>query len=157
MNCSPARPRPRPARSTRPRRVDQSGLALVESLVGLLVLAVGVLGALYFQGFMVAAATGSTQRIEASLLAEELVAMAHSDAANAGCYALTSTAPCASPSASAYLSTWRARVMSSLPGADSLEPTVQFSADRTFTVTLQWRQKETGTVRNHTLATQIRS
>ena len=153
-------PSHRPARlagSTRPGRANQSGLALIESLVGVLVLAVGVLGALYFQGFMVAAATGSTQRIEASLLAEELVAMALSDAANAGCYALSGTTTCASPSASAYLSTWQARVMSSLPGADSLAPSVQFAADRTFTVTLQWRQKETGTVRNHTLATQIRS
>lgn len=139
---------PRGARASR-------GVALIEALIALTVLAVGVLGTLYFQGFVMSSATVSSQRLEAALLADELIAMAHSDTANAGCYANAGVTACGSAAAAAYMADWTARALARLPGAASHLPVVNFAADRTFTVTLQWVQKDGAVVRNHTMATQI--
>lgn len=150
MNRRPRRVpgRPRSARASR-------GVALIEALVAVTVLAIGVLGTLYFQGFVMSSATVSSQRLEASLLADELIAMAHSDTANAGCYANTGVTACGSATAAAYMADWTARTLARLPGAASHLPVVNYAADRTFTVTLQWVQKDGAVVRNHTMATQI--
>jgi hypothetical protein len=53
------------------------------------------------------------------------------------------------------MTNWTARALARLPGAASHLPVVDYAADRTFTVTLQWVQKDGSVVRNHTVATQI--
>jgi len=133
------------------------GFALIETLVSSAVLGMGVIGLLFVNGFLIASATVGNQRLAASLLADELITMAQTDPANAGCFANTVTTTCTSPAAGQFLTDWSARVTASLPGASSLPPVVEMRVDRTFTVTLQWRQKDSGLTRNHRVATQIGS
>ncbi len=139
----------------RPMPGPQQGFALVEALISVVVLAVGVMGLLFFQGFLISSATVGNQRVEASLLAEELVSMASADPINAGCYANSGVTTCASAGARDYLSAWELRAKARLPGAAALPPTAVLANDRTYTVTLQWMQKDGGTIRNHRVATQI--
>jgi type IV pilus assembly protein PilV len=139
----------------RPKPGPQQGFALVEALISVVVLAIGVMGLLYFQGFLISSATVGNQRVEASLLAEELVSMASADPINAGCYANSGVTTCASAGARDYLTAWVLRATARLPGADTLPPTAVLANDRTYTVTLQWKQKDGGTIRNHRVATQI--
>lgn len=133
----------------------QRGVALIEALIGLMVLAVGVLGSLYFQGFMVSSNTVSLQRMEAAMLAQELIAMASSDPANVDCYATGGGGGCASGQASAYFADWLGRVATQLPGAAANPPTAVLQAGGVYTVTLFWIQKDGGITRNHRVATQI--
>ncbi len=133
----------------------QRGVALIEALIGLMVLAIGVLGSLYFQGFMVSSNTVSTQRMEAAMLAQELIAMASSDVDNVGCYATAGGGGCGSAQAGTYLADWLARATARLPGASANPPTAVLQADGVYTVTLFWIQKDGGTTRNHRVATQI--
>jgi len=136
---------------------DQGGFALIEALISIVVLSVGVVGLLFMNGFLISSATVSNQRLSASLLADELITMAQTDPTNAGCYATTGVTTCASVTAGQFRTDWVNRVKARLPGASSLPPVVDMAADRTFTVTLQWRQKDDGLTRNHRIATQIGS
>lgn len=152
----PTRARTRAARPPMPAAGHgQRGVALIEALIGVAVLAIGVLGSLYFQGFMVSSNTVSGQRMEAAMLAQELIAMASSDADNVGCYATVGGGACGSPQATTYLLDWLARASARLPGAAANPPSVELLADGTYTVTLRWKQKDGGTIRNHRVATQI--
>ena len=139
----------------RGRRIKESGFALIEALISMVVLAVGVVGLLFMNGFLMSSATVSNQRLAASLLADELITMAQTDPSNAGCYATSGVTTCASPSAGQFRVDWSSRVQARLPGAAALPPVVDMDADRTFTVTVQWRQKDGSVTRNHRVATQI--
>lgn len=141
----------------RPVAALSTGFALIEALVSIVVLAVGVVGLLITSGFLVTATTVSNQRLSAALLADELIAMAQADPANAGCYATSGVTTCASASAAQFRNAWVQRVQNELPGAVTLPPAVQWGVDRTFTVTVQWRQPDSGLTRNHRVATHIAS
>lgn len=136
-------------------RRAQSGVALIEALISFLILAIGILGVLYFQAFLISSMTVNGQRAEATILADELISMAQTDPANAGCLANAGNLACGSANAAAFFQQWLARAAQRLPGAAQLAPIVTHDADRTFTVALRWRQKDGGIERNHLVRTQL--
>ena len=140
-----------------PPPCGERGVALIEALIAITVLAVGVLGTIYFQGFVMSMTTVSQQRLEASMFSEELLGMVLSDPTNAGCYANAGVTTCASANAAAFMTDWTTRAQARLPGSSTHPPAVTFAADRSFTITLQWVQKDGATVRNLIVATQIGS
>ena len=133
-----------------------AGFALLEVLISVGLLATGALAVLAVNSALIATATVSHQRAQASLLAQELVVMVTTDATQAGCYATIGNTTCPSTAARARLQDWQDRVQSSLPGvlADG-GISAEFGADRSFVVTVQWRSARSTETRNLRLATHL--
>lgn len=68
------------------RRPGQGGVALIEVLVALIILAFGILGVVGLQASMTRAQTSSTFRAEASFLAQRLIGDMWADRANLAGY-----------------------------------------------------------------------
>lgn len=142
--------------ATRRAVVTQAGFALLEVLISVALLATGAMAVLAVNSTLISTATVSHQRAQASLLAQELVVMAATNAAQAGCYATTGNTTCTSTAAQAQLQDWQDRVQSSLPGVlPSGGIDVELGADRTFIVTVQWRSARSTETRNLRLATHL--
>jgi type IV pilus assembly protein PilV len=119
------------------RRHHQSGVALLEALVGFLIFSIGVLGLVGLQASMTRAQTSAKYRAEAALLANEIVGVMWGDAdaqhANYAGGACAGYARCKE---------WQDKVALLLPaGQASLEynPTRGLVA-----VTVSWSQPEEG-------------
>jgi Tfp pilus assembly protein PilV len=147
--------KPLRARS-RPRSV-QAGLALLEVLISVTLLAIGALAVLVVNGSLIAASTVGHQRAEAALLAQELIVMATTDPTQAGCYATVGQTACASSLARQGLENWQARVRARIPGVLAEGVSSEYAADQTFTVTVQWRSARSDQTRNLRLATHLGS
>lgn len=138
-------------------RGTQTGVALIEALAAMLVLVFGVLGLLRMTATVVQANVQSHERIEAALLAEQLISMALADLTNAGCYAINSTQSCGSTSARADAAEWVAQVQSALPGVTTTAnpPRGDYMSDGTFTVTLNWKKPSESEVHSFTATTNV--
>lgn len=102
----PLRTRPQPALRT------QRGIALLEALLAIVILGIGLLGAVGMQARAVSALSDAGQRAEATLAADRLAGIMHADGASPFNYV---TAPGAAPSTS--LSPWHAETRAAIPGA----------------------------------------
>lgn len=154
MTCDHSRGQPMiisRGRSLRP----QAGMALLEVLVAVGLLAIGALAVLVVNGSLIAASTVGHQRAEAALLAQELIVMATTDPANAGCYANRGNTSCPSGVARSRLQDWQARVTDRIPGLLTDGAVAEYSADQTFVVTVQWRSARSAETRNLRLATHL--
>lgn len=136
-------------------RSKQRGISLIEGLVAVAILAIGVLAMTVLQATLVATSSNAQLRAEAAFYAEQIIGLASSDAANVGCYAFTT--PCANGDATTAADAWLAEVQGRLPGANTLPPSVTYTAGtRQFTVVLQWQHPSDDTARNLTMTTVIR-
>lgn len=120
-------------RSTAAR--SQSGIALIEALIAILIFAFGVLGLIGLQASMTQAQTTGKFRADASNLVSELFALVQTD--NFTQLSQYSTAGCASY---ARCADWKAKVEAALPGAE-----VAFNTDATtgtVAVTVSWQQAQ---------------
>lgn len=134
----------------------QSGSAMVEGLTAVTVFSIGMLGVIGLQASVLENNAQAQFRAEASYLAEEVIGLATADAANAGCYALNpASATCSNAFAQQAAQEWAARVQSSLPGADEMQPNVTYAPDGTFTVTIQWKRQSDDTWNNYVSTTNI--
>lgn len=106
----------------------QGGVALVEVLVSVLLLAVGILGVIGLQGMLVQAATDNRNRATATLLAGEVISGLWVNTASSDFSALSGPLSSDNPSA--------ARIMSSLPNGTA---TVTGDAGGTVTVAITWQ------------------
>ncbi len=121
--------------ATTPAR--QSGVALIETLIAVVILAVGILGAVGLQMRAISALAESRSRVEATLAAEELLGLMWNDQANAIQYA-TPSGPRLIP--------WRDRLTFNIPGAI---PTVRVvsvvagsgAARQQITITITWPRR----------------
>ncbi|UUX96545.1 prepilin-type N-terminal cleavage/methylation domain-containing protein [Aquabacterium sp. J223] len=115
-----------------PRRAVSAGrgFALIEVLVGLLILAVGVLGLVGTQASMVQAQGAAKYRGDAAYLAAELVGLMWSDLGNLSQYAGDGATPC---TATRCLD-WARKVASTLPQGQA-EVTVNSG---TVVITIRW-------------------
>ena len=118
----------------RPRNL-QSGAALLEALIAILIFSIGILAAVGMQAVAVKNVTESKYRTEAAFLTNKLFAQIWTDAANAASYAYpgSGTVP-------TRLTGWIAQV-NSMPAAATLPPiiTVTNTTTQGATVTVQVR------------------
>jgi len=105
------------------------GVALLEALVGILILAVGILGLVGLQLSMTRAQTSGKFRSDAGYLASELVGAMWGDFANLNQYTI---AGCA---ANARCTNWTAKVAKVLPGGTG---TVATDISGNTTITISW-------------------
>ena len=129
-------------RKHRITRHNQTGVALIEVMVSLLIFSLGVLGMVAMQGKSISYAIDAEDRSRAALLANEIVAAMWLEGTD-------------SP---AIKTNWIARVkdpaISGLPNAD--DPTVVTDADtKVTTVTITWRASSKASSEKNTYFTQL--
>ncbi len=124
-----------------PQRRKQSGVMLLEALIGILIFSLGILALVGMQAIAVRLSTDARDRAEASNLASQLVGDMWTNRATLANYAYdgTGTPPAA-------LQDWVDQVEASLPDADDNPPTVTIAASALgasvgteTTITLRWR------------------
>lgn len=134
--CSAQRqPPPRPVR----------GFGLLDALIGLAILAFGLLAMTRFQGRTVAGTTEAAARTTASAFSDELLSTMLVDIGNAACYTLPAAGTCGSSAARARTTDWATRAEAALPGP--VTTSAVLAANGRFTVTLTWTGKESGATR----------
>jgi type IV pilus assembly protein PilV len=136
MNC------PLNTTNRRKTRRHQTGVALIEVMVSLLIFSLGVLGMVAMQGKAISYAVDAEDRSRAALLANEIVAAMWLEGTD-------------NPS---IKTGWIARVknpaVSGLPNAD--DPTVETDADtKITTVTITWRAPSKASSEKNTYFTQL--
>ena len=126
--------------SRRSLRNAQSGVMLLEALIGILIFSVGILAMIGMQAMGIRLASDSRDRAEAANLAGQLVGEMWLNRA-----ALASYEYAGSGTPPAALTNWVARVDASLPGAAANRPIVTVGASplgaavgTQTTVTLRW-------------------
>jgi type IV pilus assembly protein PilV len=143
--------------SRSPLRKGQSGVMLLEALIGILIFSLGILAMVGMQSMSIRLATDSRDRAEASNLAGQLVGQMWLNRAALASYQYpgTGTAP-------ATLTTWIAQVNASLPNAAANPPIVTVgasplgaSAGLQTTVTLRWNSPTDSTVHQYVMTAYI--
>lgn len=130
----------------------QAGIAMVEVMVAVVILAIGLIGTMGLQIRSYAALVDSGNRFEATMAAEKLIGLMTVDQANLAAYAL---APGATPSA--RLQPWCTETIAHIPGA-SLRVDVAPAANTDGTqviVTITWTRKAGTAPNSHRLAAYI--
>ncbi len=127
----------------------ESGLALIESLIAILLISFGIIGIIGLQARSISFTSDARYRVEASALADRLIAEMWISPTNLAGYAW---AGAGTPPAA--LAPWVAAVEATLPGADLTPPTVAISTDNTVTITLAWRPPG-GSQHSHVVITNI--
>jgi len=123
------------------QRRRQSGVMLLEALIGILIFSLGILALVGMQAIAVRLSTDARDRAEASTLASQLVGDMWTNRGTLASYAYdgSGTPPAA-------LQDWVAVVEASLPDADDNPPTVTIAPSTLgagvgteTTITLRWR------------------
>ena len=123
-------------RRSRSRR-QAKGIALIEALVGILILAIGILGIFGLQVSMTRAQTSGKFRSDAAYLASELVGSMWGDFPNLNQY---TTGNCA---AHPRCADWQAKVGNVLPGG--IVKQLLTDANGNVTITIDWTVPGEGT------------
>jgi type IV pilus assembly protein PilV len=134
-----------------PRLRRQGGIALLEALVAVVILALGLLGTIGLQARSYSALADSAMRAEATLAADRLVGIMNNDAANLAAYqvALGAAAPAA-------LAPWAAETAAAIPGA-RLRVAVAAEAQRTrVDIEIRWRRRQGDDDSGHLVTAYIR-
>ncbi|QBI01113.1 hypothetical protein OU994_21010 [Pseudoduganella sp. SL102] len=142
---------PRTVRRMPPARRVQHGIALLEALIAVVILALGLLGTIGLQARSYSALADSAMRAEATLAADRLVGIMSNDVANLATYqvALGATAPAA-------LAPWSAETAAAIPGA-RCRVTVVPEAQRTrVEIEIRWRRKQGADDSGHLVTAYIR-
>jgi type IV pilus assembly protein PilV len=135
-------------------RKSQRGSSLIEGLAAIVIFAFGMLGLVGLKTQLMQQSTNAQLRAQASFLAEELIGLATSDAANVACYQMTADGPssCDSAVAQTAVADWRTRTLAALPGASTTPPTVTYANDGALTVTILW-QRPTESMQHNYIST----
>jgi type IV pilus assembly protein PilV len=135
--------------SSRPPR-RQSGIALIEALIGVLLLSLGILGLIGLQGSMSANLTDAKYRAEASFLANQLLAQMWVDQTNLVNYAISSGS---CTQTYAQCSDWLAKVAQQLPNGSA---SVVLNGNAA-TITVMWSTPGVGLPHNYVLSANVLS
>ena len=129
----------------------QRGFMLLEVLVAIVILALGVLGAVGLQARATAALSNAGARADATIAAEKLVGMMWTDQANLASYAYNSAGGGGVPVA---LTDWVQETQAQLPNATFLITVTPAAAPSTasqVSVTLGWTRRSGETANTHTI------
>ena len=143
--------------SRRSLRNVQSGVMLLEALIGILIFSLGILAIVGMQAMGIKLASDSRDRAEASNLASQLVGQMWLNRAALASYQYAGTG--AVPAA---LTTWVAQVDATLPDAPANRPIITVGASplgasvgTQTTVTLRWRNPTEATVHQFVMTAYI--
>lgn len=124
-------------------RARQSGVMLLEVLVGILIFSIGIVAMLGMQATAMRATVDAKYRTEASFLANEIIGQMWLDRANLANYQTPASCPAGKPCP------WITRVQGLLPNATGGNlPTIAVSGSQV-TVTVRWRRPGESSDSNH--------
>lgn len=134
---------------TRPGgRHPESGIALIEALISVLLLSLGILGLIGLQGSMSANLTDAKYRAEASFLANQLLGQMWIDQTNLAKYAISGSSCTQTYN---QCSDWLTKVGKELPGGGA-SVTLNGTA---VTITVTWRTPGVGVPHNYVLSANV--
>lgn len=146
MPPPPSRPVTCPRQAPSPK--NQSGVALLESLIAILIIAFGVLGIIGLQSVSITAVSDARYRVEATALADELINQIWVDTTTAN------VLPAYTSNATQLPAAWLTRV-AQLPGAAANPPTITAAANNVVTLTIRWKAPTANEVHQHVIVTAI--
>lgn len=139
-------------------RKSQSGVMLLEALIGILIFSLGVLALVGMQALAIKVATESRERAEASNLASQLIGEMWINRANLANYEYTA----GSGSIPTVLTGWVSQVQAALPNANVYLPSVSIGTPTVagvngneVIVTVRWQAPGTTAVRQFLMSAYI--
>jgi type IV pilus assembly protein PilV len=133
---------------------QQSGIALLEALIAIVILAVGLLGAIGLQARAYSALSEANLRADATMAAEQLFGIMSNDQSHLSEYAMA-----AGGTVPARLTNWCARTKANIPGtATTITVTVTPSTDASRTavsVAISWKRNDNGPINSHVINSYI--
>lgn len=126
----------------------ESGIALIEALISVLLLSLGILGLIGLQGSMSANLTDAKYRAEASFLANQLLGQMWIDQTNLAKYAISGSSCTQTYN---QCSDWLTKVGKELPGGGA-SVTLNGTA---VTITVTWRTPGVGLPHNYVLSANV--
>ncbi len=126
-------------RPSLPKR--QSGVALLEALVGILIFSIGILAIMALQAQAIRNTVEARYRNEAAYLANQVIGQMWVDRANLAAYDTTA-------GTNGNMTAWRTRVATALPGITvgaTNSPTIAVAGNQV-TVTISWKMPGTDSV-----------
>ncbi len=130
----------------------QRGVALVEALIAVVLLAIGLIGAIGIQARSVGALSDATARAEAVMASESLVGIMSNDQLNLSQYVL---AQAGTPST--RLAPWYAETQAAIPGASvtvAVTPTAGTTHNRV-DIAISWTRKAGDPANTHLLTAHL--
>jgi type IV pilus assembly protein PilV len=137
------------------RRAGFAGVGLIDALVGMTILAVGLLGVTRFQTRMLSQVNETQSRLTAVRFGNELLNTILVDSANAACYTLPQAGACGSATARTLSNDWKARALAALPGTPTATSAIDAAGNR-LTVTLTWTGKASTDAHRLQVTTDVR-
>ena len=135
----------------------QSGVMLIEALVGMLIFLIGILALMGMQAAAISNTTQAKYRSDAALFAGQIVSQMWSDPNNIASYAYTS----GGSSTNANVNAWVSRISNTLPGtsASTNPPSIAIAASNggfDITVTVRWQAPNETAATAHNFASTSR-
>ena len=133
-------------------RRRQSGIALLEALLAVVILAIGLLGTLGLQARAYSAMAEASTRAEATMAAEKLLGLMSNDQANLAAYAVVLGA-----TPSTRLATWYAETQAAIPNAEIIVTVgpVAGTARSVITVSIAWTRKVGSPKNTHSMTAYV--
>jgi type IV pilus assembly protein PilV len=134
-------------------RHSQSGIMLLEVLIGMLLFLIGIVGVVGLQAASAKYTTDAKYRTEATYLANSIIGRMWADTTNLAAYETPAGTLC-NP-AGTTRDRWVCEVETTLPNATGVNgPSIAINGP-TVTVTIQWRRDDTDPLHNHVVITDI--
>ena len=126
------------------KRGRESGVALVEAMIAIMVFSFGILGLLGVQANAIKIILSSKARADAGNLADQMVGQMWADRQNLATYAhqpngAAACAPSGAVSTNPAVTTWLAALNTSLPGAQPGLQQISIGANNLVRVTICWK------------------
>lgn len=135
-------------------KTRQHGTALIELMIAMVILAIGLLGAVGLQARSLSALSNASARVDATIAAEKLIGLMWTDQANLASYVWDSTGNTAAP---AVIGNWMTETQALLPNATAVITVTPMpgSTASQVSIVIGW-QRRTGVVgadqfNNHTI------
>jgi type IV pilus assembly protein PilV len=143
------------ARRRAVRRRPQQGVALLEAMIAVVILAIGLIGTVGLQARAYAALNDAGLRAEATMAADKLIGTITADAINVGNYAL---ADGATPNST--MQPWVTETLSHIPGARIavvVTPSNVLLRRAQVDISIRWRHKANQPENRHLITAYIES
>lgn len=128
----------------------QRGVAMLEAIIAVIILGIGLLGAVGMQARAYAALSDAGMRAEATIAGDTLLGIMSNDAANLGAYAVAE-----SGAASEQLAPWMTDTKARIPNA-AVSVTVTPETGRTrVAITIRWTRRTGGAENRHQLISYV--
>lgn len=125
-------------------------MGLIEVLISMVLLAIGVLGAVGLQAKSLAALSNAGARVDATLAAEKLIGIMWVDQANLASYAWDSTSGATVPP---RMADWKTELESLLPNATArvVVTPIAGSTSSQVSIRIGWKRRGGDDLNNHTI------